>query len=319
MFAKYALENGGKIVPIILDYKDTEGTGVMNPSIFNDNGNLLLNVRHVNYAIYHCHNFFHEYGPLQYIHREDQRVLKTTNFLMHLRQDLSVAGYAKIDTSELDQEPQWEFIGLEDARLVKWNGKFFLIGVRRDDNPTGKGRMEMSEIDPFTYKEISRHKIPAPGKDDSYCEKNWMPVLNRPFTFVKWTIPTEVVTYDINKQEVKSYVKEQPIKLPADVRGGSQLISYKDYYIAITHEAFNFQSELGQKDAIYNHRFMVWDKNFNLVRTTPSFSFLNGCIEFCTGLCTLNDNALISFGRQDNTAYILQMPLDKLEQYIWKA
>ncbi len=34
--------------------------------------------------------------------------------------------------SELDVPPVWTFIGLEDGRLVKWDEKYYLIGVRRD-------------------------------------------------------------------------------------------------------------------------------------------------------------------------------------------
>lgn len=316
MFAKYALENGGKIVPIIPDFKDTNGTGVMNPSIYNDNGMLLVNVRHVNYAIYHCHNFFHEYGPLQYIHGENDRVLRTTNYLAKLNDDLSVAYYFKVDTSVADATPQWEFIGLEDARLVRWHGELMLIGVRRDDNTTGSGRMEMMAITD-TAREVGRHKIPAPGADDSYCEKNWMPILDKPFNFIKWTCPTEVVSYDPNSLTITSKIIDSGISFPLDIRGGSQVIPYKDHYIAVTHEAANMQSELGQKDAIYNHRFVIWDKFFNIVRVTDSFNFLNGAIEFCTGMCIYNDTVIISFGRQDNSAYLIQLPLKAWEDYIW--
>jgi hypothetical protein len=316
MFCKFAYEQGGGTVPLILNYSDSQGTGLMNPSIFNDNGKLLVNVRHVNYAIYHCHNFFHKYGPLQYIHAEHQMVLKTTNFMCELNNDLTINQYNKVDTSNLDSEPQWEFIGLEDARLVKWNGELKLIGVRRDNNTTGKGRMEVSTItSKFPYHEKKRFIIEPPV--DSYCEKNWMPILDAPFKFVKWTSPTEIITYDNGRAASIIHLGYNNY-LPFDLRGGSQVLSYKDHYIAVVHEAANLKSELNQKDAQYRHRIVVWDKNFNITKITPSFDFLNGEIEFCTGMCIYNDNFVLSFGRQDNSAYLVHLPTKSMENFIWK-
>ena len=40
---------------------------------------------------------------------------------------LSIKTYYKIDTSQLDVEPLWDFVGLEDARLVKWDDKILSI------------------------------------------------------------------------------------------------------------------------------------------------------------------------------------------------
>ena len=52
-----------------------------------------------------------------------------------------------MDTSKLDVKPVWEFIGLEDARLMYWDDNIYLSGVRRDTKPDGEGRMELSIIE----------------------------------------------------------------------------------------------------------------------------------------------------------------------------
>ena len=57
MLVKKILDNGGDIVPIIIS--QNEHGGVMNPSIYNDNGKLLCNIRHVNYTIYYSSNYPH--------------------------------------------------------------------------------------------------------------------------------------------------------------------------------------------------------------------------------------------------------------------
>ena len=51
-----------------------------------------------------------------------------------------------IDTSDYDTKPKWGFVGLEDARLVHWNDRFFMCGGRRDVKSNGEGRVELSEL-----------------------------------------------------------------------------------------------------------------------------------------------------------------------------
>lgn len=132
------------------------------------------------------------------MHPENDRTLRTTNFYFELDSEMDIKVSHKVDTSELDVTPVWEFIGLEDARLVKWEDKLFMIGVRRDTKPNGEGRMELSEIEVTSkgVKEINRIRIQSPDPK-SYCEKNWMPILDMPYHMVKWTNPTEVVRLNI--------------------------------------------------------------------------------------------------------------------------
>ena len=192
---KQVIQNGGSIVPIIIPSSETNGTGLMNPSIYVDKGRLVLNLRHVNYTLYHAEGeqlFNNRYGPLVYLNPENDVTLRTTNFICYLNEDLSIKRHFKVDTSKLDVEPLWEFIGLEDGRVVRWDDKLYLCGVRRDTTTHGEGRMELSEImqKPFSLKEIKRSRIQHPNNPNSYCEKNWMPVIDMPYHFIKWTNPT---------------------------------------------------------------------------------------------------------------------------------
>ena len=309
MLVKEVLEAGGDIAPLIIP-EGREG-GLMNPSIYNDNGKLLCNLRHVKYTIYHNRKHPHTYGPLQYIHREDDRTLRTVNYIVELSDDLRITSTHKVDTSQLDVTPLWEFIGLEDARLFRWNGVLCLCGVRRDTTTNGQGRMEISELGE-NYKETYRRRIPAPGNDDSYCEKNWMPILDQPHKFVKWTNPTEVA--DTSGTKTISEVKNNYRYTDRDLRGSSQVIPYKGKYIAFLHECALYKSELLAKDAVYLHRLVVWDKDWNIEYLSEPFSFTGAPIEFCTGLAEYKDSFLVSFGVQDNAAFILKIPARKFQQ-----
>jgi predicted GH43/DUF377 family glycosyl hydrolase len=321
IFAKHAIAHGGSIHPIIIPANKTGGLGLMNASILNDGDKLLVNLRQVNYTFYHSEAklFQHPYGPLTYVHPENDLHLRTWNWYCELDDSLNITRYDKVDTSAFDTyTPAWDFVGLEDARLVRWEDKLYLSGVRRDTTPHGQGRMELSEIEVRgdSVVEISRHRIPTPKDPDSYCEKNWMPILERPYHYIKWTDPTELVHYDTASKQCTTVLERSYTGVPISQRGGSQVLRVADGWLALTHEVDLFNSETGRKDAVYRHRFVLWDEAWNLVKWSRAFSLMGGHVEFAVGMCTWRDKVLISYGFQDNAAYILRTDLPTIMAFI---
>lgn len=323
-----AISRGGSLNPIIIDNSYYPGIGFMNPSIFIDSdGDILVNLRHINYVLYHSENaqkFPGYWGPLAYLHPESDLTLRTVNYICRLDKDLNLINTALVDTSKLDVAPLWDFHGLEDARLVEWDGTLYQVGVRRDTTTNGQGRMEYSTVKldktSWSAKEVNRVRVPAPPPDASYCEKNWMPIIDRPYHFVKWTSPTEVVFAKPDGSETTSVIVSNNLEVTPDQRGGSQVIPWDDKYIAITHEVYLFSDYLGRKDGVYRHRLVVWDKEFNLIGASPvSFSFMEARIEFCAGMAKHGDSLLVSFGFQDNAAFILKMPTGLVNDLIAEA
>lgn len=318
-FGEYALKEGGSIRPIFIPNHECGKTGVMNPSVFVFDDRVLVNLRSVNYVLYHAENrrFPNRYGPLCHMQPESTRILGTTNYLTELNENFEVQMFSKVDTSACDSfEPKWLFHGLEDARVIRWNDKLYLCGVRRDTKDTGEGRMELSEIywDGEVIKEYRRYRIPSP--DNSYCEKNWMPILDMPYHFVRWANPVHVVKYDVNTgQLVDVFRGTEKLELPRELRGGSHVVPMGDYYICATHEVEFTPDEQGRKDGIYSHRFLVYDKNWNIVNVTPPFNLLGAKIEFITGMAKLGNDILISFGFQDNTSFLLKISQKSLFKF----
>jgi hypothetical protein len=311
-----SVSQGGKLAPLILPHSLTSGMGLMNPSIFiDDDGDILVNIRHVNYTLYHSEHdqrFFSPWGPLSYLHPEKDQRLVTTNYLCRLDKDLNIINYTEVDYSAFNVPPIWEFVGEEDCRITQWDGNYYLIGVRRDTTPNGQGRMEYSKIEldktNWTAKEVQRVRIPPPIDVNSYCEKNWMPILDKPYHFVKWAMPTEIVKANPDKSECEQVLTKSTPSVPIDQRGGTNIVSWGDYYIAFTHEVKLWRNYLNQKDSIYRHRMIVWDKEFNFVGLSKSFAFLDTPIEFCVGAAVRNGKLLLSFGVQDNAAFVLEVP-----------
>ena len=309
---KKILADGGSIRPLLIPPENMMGPSLTNPSIFNYNGKILVNIRNLNYILYHAEKDRNEHvwGPLVYLHPENDQTLTTYNIFCELDDDLSISTYSVVDTSELDVEPIWEFIGLEDARIVSWDDKLFLCGVRRDTTTNGVGRMELSElsVDGNTIKEISRQRIPAPPPDETYCEKNWMPVLDMPYHFIKWTNPTEVVKYDPETKTTQTVTIGEYQELDAfDLRGASQVLKMDDNYVALLHETDLYRSEADRKNATYYHRFCMWDSSFNFVKLSERFNFLGAKVEFSCGMCKQGEDFLITFGFQDNAAFLVKV------------
>lgn len=320
-FVSRVIESGGSITPLIIPSEFTKGTGLFNPSIYNDNGELILNLRHCQYTIYHAENnkFEHQYGPLVYLNPENDITLTTTNYFCRIGEDMKISKVQRVDTSKLDVTPIWEFVGLEDARLVRWEDKLYMSGVRRDTTTNGVGRMELSEIEVTdeSVKEVTRFRIPAPPPDISYCEKNWMPVTDMPYHYVKWCNPTEVVKVDpVNKTCETVFLGKDTVPKNYDFRGGSQVIPFGEYRLALSHTVNLFKSEAGRKNATYRHAFIVWDKDWNVVKYGDQFDFMGGEVEFSCGMTEYEDSILITFGFQDNAAYLLKMSKKFLEDYI---
>ena len=315
----------GIIKPLLIPSSLSNGTGICNPSIFVEGNTIHCIIRNVGYILYHSegeqlYQSISE-GPLSYYHREDKNELKTENIYCTINtKTYEISKSIKIDTSKLDKTPMWEFVGLEDTRLVKWNDKFYLCGVRRDTTTNGQGRMELSEIQIYDDKviETNRYRIEVPNKD-SYCEKNWMPIIDKPFHFVKWSNPTEVVIACIDNCNIKQiYLSDVTYHLPFDIRGGSPLIPWgKDKYLCIVHEVnFTPKNYNGYKDADYYHRFITFNNDYSIDNISDQFNFMTGKIEFCIGLAQYKDNIIITFGFQDNASYILSINKDKLSELI---
>jgi len=320
IFAQSAIEQGGSIHPLIVDPNLTGGLGLMNPSVFVDGDKVMVNLRSVNYTFYHSEEklFQHQYGPLTYVHPEDDIHLRTWNYYLELNDNYDVVRCNKVDTSKFPDKELWDFVGLEDARLFRWGNKLFYSGVRRDEDTVGTGRMELCElvVENNAVKQVSQTRIQPPLDPNSYCEKNWMPVTDMPYHYIKWSNPTELVKVNPTTGTSEQLFTREGKNMDGYPRGGSQVIPWKGGYVAITHEVDLFKSEVGRKDAVYYHRVLFWDKDFNLVKWSNKFFIMGGHVEFCVGLAIHKENMIMTFGFQDNAAYLLKFPETVLEEFL---
>ena len=327
-FVNYCLLGGVKIRRMDLDLKDPFWPGYCNPSIMYDkkDDNWKFIIRNVNYVLHgsqHPYKCYSSWGPVLYsVPWEDGRNLKTQNFLGTANDPMNDDWhFTKIETRPYT--PIWEFWGEEDARLVRWNDKLYTTGVRRDDNKDGRGRMELMHITENATKpqEINRLKVKAPGKDDGYCEKNWMPIRDLPYHYVRLANPTIVVKVDpktgkseevVHKDKASGFVDEKFDLL----RGSSQVVTWGDYYISLVHTCELWLTASNRKFARYCHVFIVWDKEWNIVKMSPLFSFGNYNVEFTTGLEYKDGKFYIPFALQDNFSFLMEVDENVIRNFI---
>lgn len=325
-FAKYCIQNGGEMYPLTISSETSGGMGLCNPSVLkDDDGRLRFVLRNVNYALWHSNDsdrFNSVYGPLAYITKHGDNHLRTENYL--LDRDGDSLSWKHIDTSAFDSEPAWDFVGLEDARLVRWDGRLYVTGVRRDTNTVGQGRMELCEIGE-DGRELSRLRLTHPS-EQTYCEKNWMPVADMPYCYVRWVSPTEVLRVDpatgADEVVARRDVPPGTENLDTDgmqIRGSSQAVPLGDgRHIAITHMCrlcYNDKKE--KSDCGYWHQFVVWDAEWNVERISEPFKFAGFGIEFTTGLAIEDGRFVIPFALQDCFSFALFADIDAVLDFVY--
>ena len=321
-FTKFCLSRGAHIVDLLIPTEDPLWPGLCNPSILYDNNELKLILRNVNYVMHASYNGdrnWSSWGPLLYtIPDEDGRHLKTRNYLCSVHPIDGITSHELIDTSKNDWEPQWEFVGHEDARLVRWNDTLYMTGVRRDDNTTGVGRMSLCAIEGNV--EVSRVKID--DESFNYCEKNWMPILDMPYHYVRSTNPTVVVKVDPLTGKCETVVEKKEANLvdhDLQLRGSSQVLPWKDgKHIALIHTCTLYFNELQKKYARYHFHFIVWDRNWNVEAISPLFNFNDFLIEFSNGMAIVDGKFHIPFALQDNMSFLMTVDESVIEDFIYR-
>ena len=147
-----------------------------------------------------------------------------------------------------------------------------------------------------------------------------MPIKDKPFCFVKWTNPTEIVQVDLdNNKATQIYSTSKYIEINNDWRGGSQLINWdNNTYLSIIHNC-NFTPENfnGFKDSDYYHFFIIWNSDYSIKYISEPFNFMTAKVEFCIGLEKIENDIFIAFGFQDNGAYLIKLSKENIDNILW--
>lgn len=326
-FVSWCLNHGGRISETIVTDNPTDPMfpAFCNPSIFYDkkSDKFLMNLRNVSYLLQSSkQDKWGGWGPLCYnIPSSRFNWLETENYYGEVVDPIKDRWkFKKVEMKPRQQ--QWEFHGLEDIRIYRNlpSDTIYSIGVRRDDNPTGIGRMNAMTMDE-NHNESTSIKIKAPCNDTAYCIKNQSIITDGDHLLIDTFNPLHIIRWE-NNGNVSTVVKKPKIDGPDRafdmLRGSSQTIPWKDGHLTIVHTCTMFYTANGRKYARYLQFFLYYDKDWNLVKFSPMFSFNNMLVEFCCGLTQKGDNLYISFALQDNCSYVLEVPSEALEKFLFE-
>lgn len=292
-----------------VDFLDKYFISAANPSIFYDKDSDLfyILVRNTNYRLKKNKLGGTECTPV----KAAKNTFETRNFITVCR-------------NPMEDNLQWYLIkeakrqfysnkhGMEDCRLVKWRNKFYLSGTLRDWNTAGMGRICLMELN-NRWEEVNHYLLEGTCRDTSFCDKNYICVLDKPYHFIVSTDPTVVNRYSLSDLRA-TYIKGTSgmcigTQMLGSYRGSSQAIPLPNGdYLAIVHH-----SEADEKTQYhYYHHFAIWDKDFNLKRISQPYKFEGEPVEFCTGACIKDDFMYITYSVMDKDASIMRIPIEDI-------
>ena len=201
--------------------------------------------------------------------------------------------------------------GLEDVRLVVWDGILYGIGFRPDIIPGKVIPQFIQYNDDYT---IARSWFMNTNK---VMEKNWQPICDMPFTFVYDPAGPRMLHLDLNALQESSDPNTPTVIEDIDTPdftcklcGSTQVITLPDEtHISICHTSHKYPGSDKQMHWTYNHYFVQYDKYMQNPRISAPFHFIDDCMEFTCGMCVSDDKVVISFTEYDGAPQAMAIPM----------
>jgi tetratricopeptide (TPR) repeat protein len=261
----------------------------MNPSVTRRAEQIVTTVRCVNYRID---------AEGRYLIRGDDgsitndNPIHTRNFLLSLTDALVPKSDIEIETVSRSDYPLVR--GWEDMRLYSLDDQLYVSANVREANADGWCEQHRGQLflDSLRCRVVNERYMPGPT-GERFHEKNWMPMPSGDFMYK--------IGHVVDNIGVTAAVTPAPFE-SGDMRGGSQLITFRGGYLALIHEA---TADVTGRRA-YLHRFVFFDADARPLRASLPFWFQGRQIEFAAGLCWHPDGRrlVMSYGVRDCEAWL---------------
>jgi tetratricopeptide (TPR) repeat protein/predicted GH43/DUF377 family glycosyl hydrolase len=281
-YAKSAAETFTSYRDQQIGFKPEAPYFAMNPSIHFDGEEWRCVVRTVNYHIVEG----------RYL-TPDDNIIYTRNFMVELADDLSVERAVEMIDHDAHPRSSFPVHGFEDCRLFSWQGKLYCTSTSCDLNDE-RGMREIVMLhldDDYSIREAQ----PLRGVWSSQHQKNWMPLVQgNELHFIYSTKPEIVFGYKDGAVDDHGAGHMTSGRL----RGGSQAVRIPGGWLFLVHDV------VWSGRRIYQHRFVLMNDDFKVVRASDPFYFQQRGIEFCAGLGYDGKKLVASYSTNDAAAYL---------------
>lgn len=268
-----------------------------NPSIARDGDGFLVLVRTVNYRI-------NANGRYSFPKGENR---DAANWLVKLDSEFRLLSAQTIDDDQARHGGAMTVRGFQDGRPFRWRNAWWFVASARAAVHESKAMMALCRLDGSRVAEC----IFIPSPLHQLVEKNWMPRISEDELKLVYRVsPTQIVHCkdggEFQFQEVGSPA------IPFDRwSGSSQLIRYGGNWLCVVHIRL-----MNGRSFSYRHAFVELDKDFKILRYSDPWVFNKRTVEFCSGLCIVQNDAILSYGRLDREARLLSIPLPTVERLL---
>jgi hypothetical protein len=194
-----------------------------------------------------------------------------------------------------------KYAGVEDIRLFNSNNTLYYIGSYYNQL-NNKVQIVSNK---FNADEDLNLKIIIPTfKTDFNWEKNWVFFNNDEDLYIiyKWN-PLFICKIDYNNNSLNLIKSIENLPdIFNNFRGSTNGILFNDKIWFIVHQ----QKSIINDFKCYDHNFVVFDKDMNLLGYSNNFKFENYLVEFCIGMDITYDNKfVITYSTLDSTSNLV--------------
>lgn len=289
----------------------------------------IINTRYVNY-------WLHPNGG--YWIKDEHGYIRTRNFSSVLDNETMIP----IDFKEMDESTcglkcnGGHIYGFEDIRLYEHNEKIHFIATTINYSGLGKNRMVRGEYD-IDLGAILSTEVLIPPDPNSWCEKNWIPLVNtsantsvntsvnnEEYFIYKWypfeigvLKPFEKTENENQKQLTIHKTWQHNAPLFSNIRGSTIFIECQEGLVGVVH----FSYEGSPRN--YFHMLILLDKVTMMpLKYSEFFFFNNMSIEFCIGF-TIRDGKyyfwLSNFDREPELMIVSKDEIPFLFDFYYKV
>ena len=286
-----------------MEIQDYEEYTPSSSSMIEYHGDIILNIRYVNYRILPD-------GSYKILSTDG--CVRTKNAVSYLDLKYNNLSFLKfLNTNLTDIEPKETKIkGLEDIRLFVFQEKIYYLAISKEYSYNDTIRIVLGIYDIESLTHINNHTLIPP--EETYCEKNWIPINhnNEKILFIyKWH-PLEIGELTDNYKLNITITHATPI-IFKNYRGSTTLIKYENKLWCITH---GVKYSTPRK---YYHQFVTLEQGtYKPVQYSIPFYFNKYAIEYSIGFIIKDEEAIIIFSQNDRDTSILRIDMDIVKKYM---